>query len=233
MSLTYVITGASRGLGLEFVKQLSSKGHTVIACARKPENSSGLTSLVDNKSVYAVTLNTIDIDSVKAAAEKITQIAPNGIDVLINNSGISGPTATDIYNTTGDAYAEVFNTNVIGTSNMMQELVPLLKKGKTRHIINISSIMGSNANTTRGTGPAYRVSKAAENMLTRAWAGELGDEGFVVIAMHPGWVQTDMGGSDAPLKPEQSVSGMLSVLDKLVSSQNGAFLDFKGDTVPW
>ncbi|KAI8137113.1 4-dihydrotrisporin dehydrogenase [Fennellomyces sp. T-0311] len=234
MSQTFVVTGASRGLGLEFVKQLSSKGHTVIACARHPDGSDKLKALVDGNTVHAIALDTVNLDSVKTAAEKIHQLAPDGIDVLINNAGIGGGGHQyNATNTTADEYVQVFETNVVGTSNVTQALLPLLRKRKTRHIVNISSILASIDNTTAGDLASYRVSKAAENMLTRIFASQFGEEGFVVLAMHPGWVQTDMGGEKAPITPEQSIAGMLSIVEGMSAEINGKFLSFDGQQLPW
>ncbi|KAI9488072.1 4-dihydrotrisporin dehydrogenase [Zychaea mexicana] len=233
MALTFVVTGASRGLGVEFVKQLSAKGHTVIACARNPDKSEQLQALVNNKTVFAVSLDTVKLDSVKAAADKIQELAPSGVDVLINNSGIVGDHTQDVTNATGENYINVFETNVVGTSNVTQALLPWLRKRNTRKIVNITSILGSNDFTTTGSSPAYRISKAAENMLSRGWAGQLGEESFVVLAMHPGWVQTDMGTSKAPVTPEQSISGMLSVIENMSKETNGKFLSFEGEELKW
>ncbi|KAI8376031.1 uncharacterized protein BYT42DRAFT_573164 [Radiomyces spectabilis] len=233
MSLTYVVTGASRGIGLEFIKQLSSKGHTVVACARAPEKSEGLKQLVDNKKVYAVTLDTVNEASVKSAVEKITEIAGNGVDVLINNAGISGDRKYSSKDSPASEYMSVFETNVVGTSNITQAMLPLLKKSQTRHIINISSNMGSHANTTSGNLAAYRVSKAAENMLTNVLASDLKDDKFVVVSVHPGWVQTDMGGSNAHVTPQQSVQGILAKADTLEVKDNGIFFDYEGKPMDW
>ncbi|KAG2223581.1 hypothetical protein INT45_001663 [Circinella minor] len=244
MGLVYVVTGATGGLGVEFIKQLSKRGDTVIACARNTEKSEELKALIDGKTVHAVTLDTVNVDSVKQAAKQIQQIAPEGIDVLINNSGAYGARGHDIMHNPASNYIQAFETNVGGTSNVTQALVPLLRERSTRVIVNISSIMGSiDLNSVRGGSPelkkafadstAYRVSKTAENMLTREFAAYLDEEDFVVIAMHPGWVQTSMGGDQAPTTPEQSISGMLSVIDKRSKDMNGTFVTFEGESIPW
>ncbi|KAI7884536.1 NAD(P)-binding protein [Lichtheimia hyalospora FSU 10163] len=232
MGLTWVITGTSRGIGAEFVKQLKNKGDTVIACARNPDGSEALQALVDGKQVHAVKMDITDVASVKAATDKISELAPEGIDILLNNSGV-GTMQTDTLTIPPEAYINDFTTNVVGTSNVIQALVPLLRKRDTRRIINISSILGSMEITTDGSNPSYRVSKAAVNMLTRAVAGQLKGEGFIVVAVHPGWVQTDMGTHHAPLTTEQSVNGMLAGFDKLNKESNGTFFDYKGETLPW
>ncbi|KAI8097057.1 4-dihydrotrisporin dehydrogenase [Halteromyces radiatus] len=233
MSQTYLITGASRGLGLEFVKQLSAQGHTVIATARQPGQSEALSSLVDNKKVFTVPLDTTNKDSIKSAFEKIKTIS-DGVDVLINNSGIAGPREFDVLNVPGETYTEVFNTNVIGTSDVTQAAIPLLRQKNTRKIINISSIVGSvQLNICGGGIPAYGVSKAAENYLTKAFSSALKDENFIVVAVHPGWVKTDMGGSSASITTDVSIAGIINEINKLTKEKNGTYFDYSGKTLPF
>ncbi|KAI9491377.1 4-dihydrotrisporin dehydrogenase [Zychaea mexicana] len=233
MTLTFVVTGTSRGIGVEFIKQLSAKGHTVFACARNPHQSDKLQVLINDINVHPVAMDITNQESVKAAVEQIQTLAPEGIDVLINNAAIPGVSGANVTNTTAEDYMNVFETNVVGTSTVTMSLLPWLRKRNTRHIVNIVSIMASMQNTTRGIGAAYRVSKAAENMLTRTLAGELGEEGFVVLALHPGWVKTDMGTDQALYTPEESVSGMLSVIGDMSLETNGKFISFQGKELPW
>ncbi|KAL0084926.1 4-dihydrotrisporin dehydrogenase [Phycomyces blakesleeanus] len=232
MTKTFVITGASRGLGLEFVKQLKSKGHTLFACVRNPNSSSELQALA-GQNVHVIELDTINTESVAAAAQKIAELSPNGIDVLINNSGIIADRNDTVETSSGKSYLSVFETNVVGTSNVTQAILPLLRKGTDRRIINISSDFGSIASTEVATVPSYRISKAAENMLTKLFANHLKDESFVVVSIHPGWVQTDMGGSDATLTTPQSIGGILNQVEKLTTKDNGTFIDFQGASLPW
>ncbi|KAI7851103.1 4-dihydrotrisporin dehydrogenase [Circinella umbellata] len=232
--LIYVVTGTSQGIGLEYVKQLAERGDIVIGCARNPDASEPLKALVDNnKNVFSVTMDITNLDSIKTAAEKIQILAPEGIDVLINNAGSPGAYAADSLVTKEDDYRQAFNTNVIGTSSVIQVLLPWLRKRTTRHIINIGSIMGSLENTTTGIGASYRVSKAAENMLTKLLASQLAKESFIVLVLHPGWVKTRLGTDHAPVTVEQSASGGLSVIDNLTKEENGKFISFEGKELPW
>ncbi|KAI9019169.1 4-dihydrotrisporin dehydrogenase [Phycomyces nitens] len=217
MSKAFIVTGTSRGLGLEFVKQLASKGHTVFACARNPEKSSGLQALASNN----------------AAVQSITKLSPNGIDVLINNSGIGSDMNDTVETASAESYMTVFQTNVVGTSNVTEAFLPLLRKGNGRRIINISSLMGSIESTKTAMAPPYCVSKAGENMLTKLFSLHLKDENFVVVSVHPGWVQTDMGGPQAPVTPSQSIKGILEQVEKLTLKDNGTYVSFEGNTLPW
>ncbi|EPB87863.1 hypothetical protein HMPREF1544_05392 [Mucor circinelloides 1006PhL] len=238
MSLTYVVTGASRGLGLEFVAQLAAKGNTVFACARNPDSAAGLQKLVDNKHVFTVKLDTTNYESIKAAADEISKKAPEGIDVLINNAGIGGE-APEIVVETFDL-AKIFHTNVIGVSNVTKEFLPLLqKRGKdhVKKILNISSLLGSieliNQISPAGDHPAYNISKAALNMYTKMLANNLAKDNFIVYSSHPGWVLTDLGGPNAPLQAVDSIRGQLAKLESVTAKDNGGYFDYEGKTLPW
>ncbi|KAL0076964.1 4-dihydrotrisporin dehydrogenase [Phycomyces blakesleeanus] len=231
--LNYLITGTSRGLGLEMVKQLSDKGHLVVACARKPDDSEALQELVDNKSVYAIQMDIVSPSSVKAAIENIGKIVPQGIDVLINNAGNHGIKGLSIEEIPPEDFMYVFETNVVGTSNVTQAALPLLKRRSTRQIVNVTSALGSLSLATTGTVVSYRVAKAAENMLTRTWAAHLKKEDFTVVSLHPGWARTDLGGPNAPLSAEQAINGVLTCLEKLEPKNNGVFLDYRDKNVQW
>jgi NAD(P)-dependent dehydrogenase (short-subunit alcohol dehydrogenase family) len=146
---------------------------------------------------------------------------------------------TKLFNSPTEQYTNLFKTNVIGTVDATNTFLPLLRKrGKenTKKILNMSSILGSLAIREPGfpNGKApYSVSKTALNMITRLQANELAEENFIVYSAHPGWVATDMGGENAPVKPVDSIKGMLAVLDKLESKDNGNFIDFEGKHLPW
>ncbi|GAN05647.1 C-factor-like [Mucor ambiguus] len=241
MSLTYVITGASRGLGLEFVKQLAAKGHTIFACARNPATADRLEKYVDNKHVFVVKLDTTDYESIKAAAEQISKMAPQGIDVLINNAGIASEKSDRVpENILESDLLYILQTNVVGTSNVTKEFLPLLQKRGADHvkkIVNISSLLGSieliNQASPSGVRPSYNISKAALNMYTKMLSNNLAKDNFIVYSSHPGWVKTEAGGEEAPVEVEESISGQLSVLDHVTAKDNGAFLDWEGNAVPW
>ncbi|KAL9552883.1 hypothetical protein MBANPS3_003557 [Mucor bainieri] len=241
MALTYVITGASRGLGLETVKQLAAKGHTVFACARNPDTADRLEKYVDNKHVFAVKLDTTDYESIKAAAEQINKMAPQGIDVLINNAGIASEKPDRVpENILEEDLMHVLHTNVVGTSNVTKEFLPLLqKRGKdhVKKIVNISSLLGSialvNQASPTGIRPSYNISKAALNMYTKMLSNNLAKDNFIVYSSHPGWVKTEAGGDEAPVEIEDSIRGQLNVLDRVTAKDNGAFLDWEGNVVPW
>ncbi|KAI8066419.1 hypothetical protein BC940DRAFT_240362 [Gongronella butleri] len=233
MPQTIVITGTSRGLGLEFVRQLAAKGEKVIATARNVATAKQLAPFVDNKSVYAVSLDVASPESVKTAFAEIERIAPEGVDILINNAGISGDRAKFDEVPVAEVI-DVFSTNVGGVLSVSQAALPLLRKKSTRTIVNISSALGSiELNLYGGDAIAYSTTKAALNMLTKTWSSGLKDENFTIVAVGPGWSKTDLGGENAPLEVHESVTGVLNQLYKLDPLKNGTFFDYKGEMVPW
>lgn len=222
---TAVITGANRGLGLELARQLHHAGATVIGTARKPEQAHDLEAL----GVRVVQLDVTDAASVAALAASLSDVA---IDVLLNNAGIF-PQRARFEATDPEVALDVFAVNAVGPLRVTQALLPALRRGTGKLIMNMSSGMGSIADNTRGTSADYRASKAALNMISRTLAAELKDEGFIVVAMSPGWVRTDMGGENARLSPEESVTGILRTLARLQPSDSGEYFNYDGNRLPW
>jgi len=126
----------------------------------------------------------------------------------------------------------VLNVNAVGTLRVVRVLLPRLREGKDRKIVNLTSILGSISDASGGRY-AYRSSKAALNMVTKLLAEDLRGEGFRTVALHPGWVQTRMGGASAPVSPDQSIRGMLRIIDGLTAAQSGRVFDFEGQEIPW
>jgi NAD(P)-dependent dehydrogenase (short-subunit alcohol dehydrogenase family) len=230
--MRYAITGASRGLGLEFVRQLLNRGDSIDAGVRSPAEANQLQGLAREAGgrlrIHALDIS--DAKSVDAFAATVGQGEP--LDVLINNAGVYGKdgklTGLDY-----ESMADTFTVNTLGPLRLTAALLPVLRRGSARRIIHITSNMGSIANNGEGGSYAYRVSKAAMNMAMRNMHLELRGEGFVTISMHPGWVQTDMGGPQAPLRPEESVRGMINVIDRLKAEDGGRFFSYEGQELPW
>lgn len=222
---TVLITGANRGLGLEFATQFKARGYHVIGTARKPDEAQELRQL----GVQVEKLDVADDASAKALAGKLKG---QPIDILINNAGIIGSSSNSITNLNFDKMAYTYQVNALGPMRVTQALYENLRQGKGRKVIDITSVMSSVAMNFGGAYD-YRASKAALNMLTNTLAKELGKDGFICIVIHPGWVQTDMGGSSAPVTPEESISGMIKVIDGLTRGSNGKFYDYTGKELPW
>lgn len=222
---TWLVTGANRGIGMEFVRQLKQQGHTVLATARDPEAAAELRALATR----VIPLDVVDPASI---ASLPTRMGHQPIDVLLNNAGVSSLTKTLASCDPADL-TRTFAVNAIGPILVTAAMLPQLRAGAGKRIIHITSQLGSITNNTGGSTYAYRGSKAALNQMNRTLALELAPDGFTCIAIHPGWVLTDMGGPHAHLPPEKSVSSMLAVFDKLSPADNGRFLNYDGTPLPW
>jgi NAD(P)-dependent dehydrogenase (short-subunit alcohol dehydrogenase family) len=222
---TVLITGANRGLGLEFARQYKEAGWQVIGTARKPGEAEELEAL----GVQVVQLDVADQESVDRMA---AELAGEPIDLLINNAGIF-PRVGKIEEIDFDDYSRTLSVNTVGPVRVTRALLPNLRQGKLKIVAGLSSNLGSIAENERGNFYGYRESKAALNMFTKTLAAELGPEGFICVVLTPGWVQTDMGGPNATLVPAESIGGMKAVLDKLTPADNGTFWSYDGSQMPW
>jgi NAD(P)-dependent dehydrogenase (short-subunit alcohol dehydrogenase family) len=222
---TFLVTGANRGLGFEFARQLQAAGATVIGTARTPGEATELKAL----GVRVEQLDVADPASVAALAERLKGLP---LDGLLNNAGIFR-TRERIEGEDPVDMLAVFDVNTVGPLRVTQALLPNLRQGGRKLVMNMSSGLGSIANNTRGGMAGYRASKAALNMLTRTMAVDLAEEGFILVAMSPGWVRTDMGGEQAELAPEESVRGMLATMAPLTMADSGRYLGHDGSELPW
>ncbi len=222
---TVLITGANRGLGLEFARQFHKAGYQVIATARKPDAADKLNGL----GVRVEQLDVADAASVSGLAERL---GGQSIDILINNAGITARIRS-LEDVDFSTIERIIQVNTLGPMRVTQALLGGLRKGDRKIIVNITSSMGSIERNTRGGGYGYRESKAALNMFTRTIAAELRPEGFRCITMSPGWVKTDMGGPNARLTPAESIAGMIKVIDGLTAQDSGEFFNHNGERMPW
>ncbi len=230
---TVLVTGASRGLGIEFVRQYSTAGADVIACCRKPDDAKELQALVDGSggSIRSMRHDATDFDGIGTLAD---DLKGEKIDILINNAGIGGPRGegADAQNFKG--WNEVFETNVYGPLKTSLALQDHVAASDEKKIVTISSGLGSiGAARGGGGGYAYNISKAAVNRAMKQLSLELAPKGIIVAALAPGWVRTDMGGPNAMYSPEESISGMRKVIEGLTAETSGAFINHTGETVPW
>ena len=221
---TVLITGAARGLGLDFVKQYAARGWKVHACARKVEALRGLEG-----DIHAHGLEVTDYEAVKSLARKL---AGEAIDVLICNAGISGKEATILGSIDPATWRETFEVNTLAPLVMAEAFVDHVARSKDRKLIAISSRLGSIALADNGRY-AYRASKAALNMEWKGPSVDTADKNLICVVLHPGWVQTDMGGAAATLTIDQSVPAMVKVIDGLKAADNGRFINYDGSEIPW
>ncbi|RLQ21441.1 SDR family NAD(P)-dependent oxidoreductase [Seongchinamella sediminis] len=223
--MTVLVTGANRGIGLELARQLTEQGHQVIGTARKPAEASELKAL----GAKVMQLDVTDPESVAALAADMDD---QPIDLLINNAGTGGQAPGSFEDTDFERVKLTFEVNSLGPMRVTQALLPnvLASVGKT--VVHISSIMGSIA-SNQGGYYGYRASKAALNMFNSSLALELADRGVTAVVLHPGWVQTRMGGSGADISVDVSVAGLLKVISSLGPGQSGRFYDYQGRELPW
>lgn len=227
----YLITGANRGLGLEFVRQLLARGDSVIACCREPDAATALQELAGSAD-GRLTVRELDVTD----ADAITEL-PAGlpaVDVLINNAGIAAEEEA-FGSFDAGTMTRVLFVNSVAPILVTQAMTPLLEKeGKQPKVVCITSVLGS-ISKAEGLvyGLSYGMSKAALNMGVKKLASEFKGRGIALVALHPGWVQTDMGGSGATLRPAESIGGMLNVIDKLTTADNGRYLTYAGEELPW
>ena len=229
-----LVTGANRGLGLEMVRQLLARGDRVIATCRHPGKATALNPLTGEHPGRLHVLP-LDVGDPKSIAELARELALLGdgdrpLDLLVNNAGVlhSG----ERFGTVSAANLDdSFGTNARAPFLLTQVLAPALADGAT--VANISSQLGSIAAVTGFGTPSYAISKAAQNMATALLAQALAERGITVVALHPGWVQTDMGGAGAQVTPAQSVAGLLAVIDGVTPADSGRFLDYTGGAMAW
>ncbi len=224
-SPTVLVTGANRGIGLEYARQFSAKGYTVIGTARDPADAKELSAVAKR----VEQLDVADAASVAALARRLDGVP---IDILVNNAGIFERSDVSVGTVDFGLMERTFAVNTLGPLRVVQALLPNLRQGKGKIVANMSSQLGSIENSN-GRWYAYRTSKAGLNQVNKILSAELGQEGFVCVVLHPGWVRTDMGGSNATYSPEESVSGLITVIEKLQPADNGRFFDFKGNPIPW
>lgn len=222
---TYLVTGGNRGIGLALVRELVSRGHKVIATVREQSKVAEVAKL-------GATVHVLEADKPASIAALANALRGVPIDVLINNAGVSDEDRA-IGSLSMEAFERVFRTNTFGPALIAQALLPNLRAGGRKQVLNISSQLGSIAGATAGFSYAYNASKAALNMITARMAKDLASEGFVVVSFCPGWNKTDMGGSQAPLDPAVSMKQLLDVAEKLTAGQNGAYLRHTGEAIAW
>ena len=228
-----LVTGANRGIGLEFTRQLLARGDRVVATAREPGRATALNTLAGEYPGHLHVLP-LDITQPRAHAELLRELPlvleDAHIDLLINNAGVlhSGERfgALDL-----DNLEHSFRTNAAGPYLLTQALAPQLADGA--RVVNMSSRIGAIGLTTRFGTPSYAISKAALNMATVLLAQALSVRDIVVVAVSPGWVRTDMGGEQAEVAPEDAVAGLLARVDDLSMADSGSFFDWQGEPIPW
>jgi NAD(P)-dependent dehydrogenase (short-subunit alcohol dehydrogenase family) len=229
---TVFISGANRGIGLGMALLMAGKGYTVFAGYREETRSERL--FQESRQKAWITPVKVDVTSesdVKAVAESIASRSGH-LDILVNSAGINPTKAGEIDSLSLKDFTESFLVNVGGPFLTTRYLLPLLKEGRAKKVVNITSVMGSIQLSTGDMVP-YRVSKAALNMLTKNLAIACRPFGIIVVGLHPGWVRTEMGGPEAPVSVEESVPKLLGIIENLSPSRSGEVISFEGQVIPY
>ena len=230
---TVLITGAGRGIGLEFARQyLADAGWRVLACCRQPERATELKPLAaaSRGRLEVLPLDVRDAGQITALAGTLRGQA---IDILINNAGVYGQRAAALGAIEADTWRLTLEVNALAPLKMCEAFVEHVARSERRLMVAITSRMGSIADNTSGGHYAYRASKAALNAAVKSLALDLRPQGITCLALHPGWVRTAMGGSEAPLSVTESVTGLRKVMAAARPAQSGRFLAFDGAEIPW
>jgi NAD(P)-dependent dehydrogenase (short-subunit alcohol dehydrogenase family) len=230
--LVALITGASRGLGFEFARQYVDDGWRVFATCRDPKPASKLQRLAKDAGgkLAIVAMDVTDSKSVHAAAAQLKDVA---IDLVINCAGITGVSGQKAGKVDYDSWAHVLDVNTMGPMRVIEGFTDQIARSERRLVVTITSGMGSIGDNTSGGSIAYRSSKAAVNMAMRSTAIDLAPQRITCVVVNPGWVKTDMGGPNATLTPQESVTALRRLIEKLGPDQSGKFFHYDGSEYPW
>lgn len=232
MNSSVLVTGSNQGIGLALAKVFSQHDWDVVACCRKPEEALTLQS-IQAASAGRLQIKKLDVTKEEEIAELADDLVAMDIDILLNNAGILGPEKQGFGSLEEEFWLETFRVNTIGPYKMACAFLDNVARSQRKIIATITSEMGSVSNNVSGDYYVYRTSKAAANMVMKNMSYDLRNKRITCIALHPGWVRTRMGGSSAPLSPEESAAGLFRTLSSLGEDQNGAFLDYAGRIISW
>ena len=222
-----LITGANKGIGLAFAQSFAVDGWKVHACCRQPDKAKELKAIEGD-----VVLHKLDVSDGLQVAGLAREMVDDPIDILINNAGYFGP-RLEFGEIDYEDWAYTFQINTMGPLRMVENFVEHLASSDRKLVVNVSSKMGSLTANETGGQYVYRSSKAALNAVTKSLSIDLKDKSVTVISVHPGHVQTDMGGEEAPVTIGKSVSGLRKLIAKITEEDTGQFFDFDGSNIPW
>lgn len=228
-SQTILITGANRGIGLEYVRQYAQEGHTVYATVRDVASADELQSLAARHAqIHVLSLDVADIAAIRALATQLSEVT---IDILISNAGIYPQSR--LGTTAPQAWLHAFQVNTLTTYYLAEAFLTHLKRATPGKLIAMTSKMGSITDNGSGGEYIYRSTKTALNMVVKSLSLDLQPFNIAVALLHPGWVRTDMGGPNGLITAETSVAGLRKVIDDLSVAQSGEFIAYDGKPVPW
>ena len=235
---TALITGASRGLGLEFTRQYAADGWRVFAACRDPGTAAALRD-IEAGAEGRVQVHALDVTDHARIDALAKELAGEAIDLLLNNAGVMEPHDITFGNIDYEMWADVFETNLLAPAHMAEAFVEHVARSERKLMVTLSSGLGSITINRPGERLApgnlymYRTSKAAVNMVMRGLSFDLKDRGITAVVVSPGHVRTDMGGPQAGLAPEESIASVRNVIGGLSIADSGKFIFYNGDEHPW
>lgn len=227
-----LITGASRGIGLEMVRYGMDQGWEVLACCRHPFQAEKLLSMAQ-LSNGRVSVHLADMSELATLQALAYELRNEAIDMLINNAGVYGSDRNSFGQVDVHDWLETFKVNSIAPLKMAELFVEQLSMGQAKVIACLSSKMASMADNGSGGSYIYRSSKAALNAVVKSMSIDLADKAIKCVALHPGWVKTEMGGPNAEISTRESVANMFAILRALQAEDSGRFIDIDGSDIPW
>lgn len=228
---TVLITGANRGIGLKLTEQFALDEWQVIACCRNPHEAEQLQALANG--YPAIEIHALDVTNYSQMAALAEKLSGRPIDILLSNAGIFGSKGVGFGDVDAKEFRQVLEVNTIAPLMLVQNFVDHVAASQKKLVAVISSKVGSIADNSGGGIYAYRSSKTAVNQVVKCLSIDLADRGISVISLHPGWVKTDMGGPNAEITTDQSVSGLKDILQSADLHQSGQFIEYDGNNIPW
>lgn len=232
MAKTILLTGANRGIGLELARCYAAAGWRLHACCRTPAEATELTALAAAHPDRVV-IHPLEVTAPQSIAALAANLKGSSIDLLFHNAGVSGPKPQGFGLIDRAAWLQTFEVNTLAPFYLTQALVEMVASSQLRIVAIMGTELGSIAGNHSGGLYAYRSSKAAVHMVMKSLSIDLAPREIVVVALHPGWVRTDLGGPAAPLRPDQAAKGLFKVLDQLTAADSGRLLSYTREELPW
>ena len=230
--MNVLITGANRGIGLEMVRYCMEQGWRVFACCRNPHNADKLFNIA-KLSNGQISVHIADMEELATLQALSYELRNDAVDMLINNAGIYGSDKNRFGSVDADGWLQAFQVNTIAPLKMVEAFTGQLQMGSKKLVACMSSKMGSMADNGYGNSYIYRSSKAALNAVVKSLSIDLKEQGIISVALHPGWVKTDMGGPDAEISTRECVEQLFANLSQLSIEDSGRFIDIDGTDIPW
>jgi NAD(P)-dependent dehydrogenase (short-subunit alcohol dehydrogenase family) len=230
-SPTILITGANRGIGLELSKQFGADGWRVLACCRNPAGAESLQAFGNR--YPPIELHALDVTDYRQMGDLAEQLRDRPIDILLSNAGVYGPKGVAFGDVDAAEWRQVLEVNTIAPMMLVQSFIGQVSASRQKLVAVISSKVGSIADNGSGGSYLYRSSKTAVNQVVKSLSIDLAGRGVSVVSLHPGWVQTDMGGPNAEIGTPESVAGLKNILQTAGPAQSGQFIEYNGDPIPW